>query len=311
MKKIIALFMVMAVCVLSLCGCGKTEDYSKYAFTDVTWTRSTDADTEYITFYGDGSFSYYCACGNPVNDSDLCERYTYNDDTKTIKLDYTEKTAETITKIIIKKCNEDELVLDFEGDIRTFVKEDADEEYETPDSINFDGITYTLLKYNADIFCYDLAEGFEYEEDTYYPLPHDKWEMVYYNGDLFVLDGILEEATSYYADDKNFVWSIEIDDPDLEEAKNYPLSLNAEEISYLYGMEDMEKDKTLHFDDIEVFGTLKKTSKDGLICATIQLAFLDGNWYWRSEIIDESEEDFPEFVFELPKSLNKQIANLT
>lgn len=58
-----------------------------------------------------------------MNDSDLCESYTYNDDTKEIKLDCFETTEETITNIKIVEMTEDTLELDFNGEIRKFEKE--------------------------------------------------------------------------------------------------------------------------------------------------------------------------------------------
>ncbi len=63
-----------------------------------------------------------CACGNPVNDSDLCEGYTYDEKTKTITLDCIEITDEMVTKIKVVKCDENSLELDFDGDIRIFEK---------------------------------------------------------------------------------------------------------------------------------------------------------------------------------------------
>ena len=57
-----------------------------------------------------------------MNDSDLCEGYTYDDATKTITLDCIEVTEEMITVIKIVKCNEKELHLDFDGEIRVFTK---------------------------------------------------------------------------------------------------------------------------------------------------------------------------------------------
>ena len=99
------------------------KDYSKYLFTDVAWTRDGGNDIETIRFNSNGSFSYYCSCGNPVNDSDLCESYTYNDETKEIKFDCFETTEETITNIKIIEMSEDILELDFNGEIRKFEKE--------------------------------------------------------------------------------------------------------------------------------------------------------------------------------------------
>ena len=102
---------------------GKTVNYSEYSFTDTLWTRKAQHDVETIRFGSDGSFVYYCACGNPVNDSDLNEGYTYDDATKTITVKYIETTEETVSTIIIEECNIESIKLNFDGEIREFVKE--------------------------------------------------------------------------------------------------------------------------------------------------------------------------------------------
>ena len=125
MKKI---FIILMLVGLFLTGCGdkkeeqKQKNYSKHSFTNVNWTRDAENDIETIRFSSDGEFTYYCSCGNPVNDSDLCESYTYNDDTKEISLDCLEETEETITSIKIVNSTEDSLELDFDGEIRKFEK---------------------------------------------------------------------------------------------------------------------------------------------------------------------------------------------
>ena len=124
-KNIIFLMLVM----LLLTGCGDTKEktqeknYSEYLFTDVSWTRDGGNDIETIVFKSNGRFTYYCSCGNPVNDSDLCETYSYNDDTKEITLDCLEETEETVTNIKIVNSTETALELDFNGEIRKFEKE--------------------------------------------------------------------------------------------------------------------------------------------------------------------------------------------
>ena len=124
-KNIIFLMLVM----LLLTGCGDTKEktqeknYSEYLFTDVSWTRDGGNDIETIVFKSNGRFTYYCSCGNPVNDSDLCESYTYNDDAKEITLDCFEETEETITTIKIVSSTDTTLELDFNGEIRKFEKE--------------------------------------------------------------------------------------------------------------------------------------------------------------------------------------------
>ena len=123
MKKII----IVLLAVIFLFGCAKGKDkkidYSEYLFTDVSWTRDTEYDIETLRFNSDGRFTYYCACGNPVNDSDLCDGYTYNDEKKEIKLECFEITEEMVTNIKIVEMSEDVLELDFNGEIRKFEKE--------------------------------------------------------------------------------------------------------------------------------------------------------------------------------------------
>ena len=124
MKKNIILILV----ILFLTGCGDSKeklqekDYSEYLFSDVTWTRDGGNDIETIIFKSNGKFVYYCSCGNPVNDSDLCESYVYDDKTKEIKLECFETTKDTITTIKVVNSTEKTLELDFNGELRKFEK---------------------------------------------------------------------------------------------------------------------------------------------------------------------------------------------
>ena len=135
MKKVISLIALVLVCAVLFVGCAnnqkednnskknETVDYSEYPFVNTSWTRDAENDIETIRFSSEGDFTYYCSCGNPVNDSDLCEGYIYDDSTKTITLNCIEETDEMVTVIKIVKCDENELQLDFDGDIRVFTKE--------------------------------------------------------------------------------------------------------------------------------------------------------------------------------------------
>ena len=89
-------------------------------FEGLTWTRDTESCTETIRFLADGGFRYSCGCGNPVNDADLCEGYAYDEESKLISLTYEETSDETITQIVVVRCDGKTLVLDFAGDVRTF-----------------------------------------------------------------------------------------------------------------------------------------------------------------------------------------------
>ena len=127
MKKYLSLVALVLVFAMLFVGCGDNKkieetsvDYSEYPFVNISWTRDAEHDTETIRFGEDGSFVYYCGCGNSVNDSDLCEGYTYDDSTKTITLNCIETTDEMVTTIKIVKCDENSLHLDFDGEIRIF-----------------------------------------------------------------------------------------------------------------------------------------------------------------------------------------------
>ena len=126
-KQNFLLLILLVISVLFAVGCtDKTPDpvdYSEYPFTDTVWVRDAEHDTETIIFRADGSFTYYCGCGNPVNDSDLCEGYIYDNETQEIQLDCLEETDEMVTTIKIISVDEETLELDFDGETRTFVKE--------------------------------------------------------------------------------------------------------------------------------------------------------------------------------------------
>ena len=130
MKNIkVTLLPILTVVFLFLpLGCAKNNidkavDYSEYPFTDISWQRKAEHDIETIRFGSDGSFAYYCACGNPVNDSDLSEGYTYDDTSKTITINYIETTEETVSTIKVESCDGENINLNFDGEVREFVKE--------------------------------------------------------------------------------------------------------------------------------------------------------------------------------------------
>ena len=128
MKKFVYLIALFLITTIIFIGCSdntkeeQNVDYSQYSFVNTSWTRDAEHDIETIRFGADGKFTYYCACGNPVNDSDLCEGYTYDDSTKTITLNCIETTDEMVTTIKIVKCDESSLHLDFDGETRVFTK---------------------------------------------------------------------------------------------------------------------------------------------------------------------------------------------
>lgn len=89
--------------------------------TSQSWKGKGNGDTQTIYFKKEGEFGYYCACGSPVDNYDLCDSYKYNAKTKTIKLNCFPGAG--ITKIKIVKSTDAELVLDFGGEKRKFKTE--------------------------------------------------------------------------------------------------------------------------------------------------------------------------------------------
>lgn len=119
-KEIVAIVLCLIITV-ALAGCGK-ETYDA-AFIGVQWTRTTEFDTEYLSFSSDGSFSYYCACGEPQNDSDLIESYSYDEEKQLITFDTVGNTESMVTKVKVVEYDSEHLKLDFDGDIREFAVE--------------------------------------------------------------------------------------------------------------------------------------------------------------------------------------------
>ncbi len=305
MKKLISFTVAFVFTLWAFIGCSDNKKYD-YPFADIRWTRSGDSDTEFIRFSSNGEFSYYCACGNPVNDSDLCTGYTYNSQTKTITLKYIELTDEAVTKIKVIKCAENELILDFDGDIRTF---EVDKESEIQDIINHNGKEYLLIEFTGDVFVYGIDSDGEYEEDVIYEMPHSKWDILCCNGELFAPEESLTDIISYYSDDDNYIWSVTLESIDSDEIIERQISLSDDEILFFEQLTDTELNETVLFDSIETFGTLIKTANDGLICGKTDLLRYNNRWYWRSETIDESTDGWPEYVVPLPESLNEKIEN--
>ena len=104
-------------------GCEAKNPISKSEFVDTMWVRNTSRDEEIIHFGSDGTFGYSCACGNPVNDADLCETYTYVESKNEIKLNCIEQTKDTISKIEVISVDENTLKLKIKSEIRIFEKD--------------------------------------------------------------------------------------------------------------------------------------------------------------------------------------------
>lgn len=159
MKKRIIFVLLATACVLtllvSLSACAKDDkkadkviDYSEYNFTEVNWIRDTEVCTENLKFYANGDFSYFCSCGNSVNDADLIEGYTYNAKTKVIDFETLENTDDMITSVTVVSCDGQKLVLDFDGEIREFISED---DYVHTEEVDYNEFSFTNMDWERTI----------------------------------------------------------------------------------------------------------------------------------------------------------------
>lgn len=168
--------------------------------------------------------------------------------------------------------------------------------------IEYKGKKYAYLEYKQDGFVYDYISDRLFEVDKTYSIKVGKWDAAYCNGDVFIIKNKVKEATKYYSDDENYNWYFVLDKEDSE--VEYKITLTKDEIDYLYSLDSKKKEKTIVFDDIDSFGSVKKLSKDKSIYGIITVAKVKDTWYWKSEVM---MDDTKEFVVALPDSLNKKI----
>lgn len=113
-KKITAVTIIMIVAIL-FGGCSSGDKYPEF-LTKHSWMHFAICN-ETISFGEDGQFAYYCACGEPVDDSDLYEKYTYNEYTSTIQL----KLKENNSIIKVLRYEKSRLLLGFNGTVKEFI----------------------------------------------------------------------------------------------------------------------------------------------------------------------------------------------
>lgn len=178
------------------------------------------------------------------------------------------------------------------------------------DLLQYEGKAYEPVTFNQDIFGVTLGVEGVFETDVTYPIEGAQFDMVHNNGDLYVTEGQAGEAANYYQDDANYDWEVSIFAEDEEEDPVSPIQITSEELEYIYGMEDQEKDQAIYFDEIQQQATLIKTSKDGIARGSIELALYDDRWYWRTEVIDDTQEKdgtWPEYIYPMPESFQNKI----
>jgi len=120
-KKILFIFIILILIGAIVIGtiCFKKEKNDALPIADITWVREAH-DFETLKFGADGSFRYSCACGNPVDNADICETYKYDAEKKIITLKCYEAEDEYIKLL---DYTDDTLTLEFYDGIREFTKE--------------------------------------------------------------------------------------------------------------------------------------------------------------------------------------------
>lgn len=233
--------------------------------------------------------------------SDVC--VTVENETETLEVSQlTEKDYQYIGEFYTTGYVE----MNYEGEVASVIFY-GETIMEYSDALQYQGKTYVNLEYPMNIFTYYFYTDQYFEEDIIYPIPHERWDMISFGGDLFVYEAQLEEAIAYYADDENYDWFVVFDEEDTE--RSCSLSLTTEELNYLYEMDAMDftLTETMSFDDIIQFASIQKRSKDHTVYALISLAYCRDSWYWKTEIMEDDPESNKEYMVILPDSLNEKL----
>lgn len=133
MKRIFTIIMIGILLV----GCGKTD-----FLTEHDWVHYDSTCLETIYFDKDGHFSYYSDEGNPVNDSDLYDKYSYDSNSKKINLLPTGDMS-----IQVLRYEKSRLLLNIDGDVKEF--------FDQKDKI-MDGANPSDIAYDTD----NITNGF-------------------------------------------------------------------------------------------------------------------------------------------------------
>lgn len=166
MKKLIAAVLILAQAAM-LAGCVQDENTDEKTdetqqsselsedFTDKEWLFYDEVTAEHLCLHlrSDGSYSYHCQCGEPVGDSDLYDKYEYDEETGVITLsnDYDDATDE----IKVIDYNEYHLLLEIEDEIKDFCLFELDS---TSNFYSQDAESY-LEGYESRCTVVDIADG--------------------------------------------------------------------------------------------------------------------------------------------------------
>ncbi len=167
-KEIIFNITRIVLLILIILAALKYQDNKKYndslsdAIIKNTWSRAGEGDTEFIYFGENGEFSYYCACGNPVDNYDLCDSYKYDKESDTIKLNCSLSTIKDKIKII--ENDEYHLVLEIAGEKRTF---ESEKSYLLENPLEFAGLKFESENITLEFKEDGIFEAFDTKNGGY------------------------------------------------------------------------------------------------------------------------------------------------
>lgn len=164
---------------------------------------------------------------------------------------------------------------------------------------------YVYLDFKEDIFYYYYNNTEYLEEDYILEIKHNDWKFLYYNEDLYIREKDYNKAKEYYDNDSNYKFYINIEEE--YNSTTIPLTINKDELHYIYNIQNIINKDSIKFEDIEIHGSLTKVSKDQKVTGIISLAYYKNNWYYKTEIMNEKDE---EYIVKLPDSLNQRIKDI-
>lgn len=115
---------VLLVIIVAVNCLAKDKSYELEFLTDASWVHYDDklGENLNISFHENGEYAYYCDCGEPVGDSDIYDKYSYNPENHIITLSGLDGEASTIEVLYY---DDNYLCLLFEEGTVTFKNQEA------------------------------------------------------------------------------------------------------------------------------------------------------------------------------------------
>ena len=150
--------LLIAISLFGLSGCSTISDSKEINvsgdFVDKEWLFYDEVTSEQLclNFGSDGIYFYHCECGEPVGNSDLYDRYDYNEEAKLITLFSSSDNA--TDQIEVLEYNTHHLMLRIDGEVKDFTTYEMDR---MSNFWSFEGEEY-ISGYNCRCTVIDIQE---------------------------------------------------------------------------------------------------------------------------------------------------------